>query len=195
MNMIEQYYDANPQYEWERLGTRHRTEYALTMLAFENTLPGPPASVLDIGGGPGRYALALARQGYGVSLLDLAQNNLDFARSQARAAGVTLVDYAHGNAVDLSAFRTASFDVALLMGPLYHLTAQADRQSAISEALRVLKPGGIIAAAFVTRYAPIRELARRNPGWIVEQQAALNQVLDTGVLLPVPGIRFTDAYL
>jgi S-adenosylmethionine-dependent methyltransferase len=195
MNVIERYYDADPQLEWDRLGSRHRTEFALTMLAFEEHLPKPPAKVLDIGGGPGRYAIALAQQGYCVTLCDLSQNSLHFARAKAREAGVSLADIVHGNAVDLSAFESASFDIVLLMGPLYHLTDAACRQAAIHEALRVLKPGGIIAAAFVTRYAPIRELARRNPSWILEQPAALNPVLETGVLLPVPGIRFTDAYL
>ncbi len=59
MNEIEAFYDENAQYEWERL-ERHRTEFAVTLRALKDYLPPAPAKILDVGGGPGRYAIALA---------------------------------------------------------------------------------------------------------------------------------------
>jgi ubiquinone/menaquinone biosynthesis C-methylase UbiE len=193
MNRVEHYYDEHTLNEWERLGVRHRTEFAVTMCAFADHLPKPPARVLDIGGGPGRYSIALAQQGYAVTLLDLSQANLDFARDRASEAGVQLVDLVHGNALDLSIYPDASFDVVLLMGPLYHLVCEADRHTVLREAARVLRPGGVIACAFLSRYATIREVARANPALIVEQADVLERVLKEGVL-EIEG-NFTTAYL
>jgi S-adenosylmethionine-dependent methyltransferase len=99
----------------------------------------------------------------------------------------------HGNALDLSMFPAACFDVVLLMGPLYHLVSEADRHTALRESRRVLKPGGVIACSFITRYATIREVARTNPALIVEQKDMLRRVLEAGVLA-IEG-NFTTAYL
>ncbi len=193
MNTIEQFYDTYVQSEWERLGVRHKTEFAVTLLAFAEYLPKPPAAVLDVGGGPGRYAIELARQGYGVSLLDLSANNLSWAREKALEAGVTLQSTTQGNAVDLSAFQAGSFDVVLLMGPLYHLIAEEERHTALEETSRVLKPGGVLCASFITRYAPLRDAAKRHPTWIVERADDTERLLSSGVLAQ-PDERFTDAY-
>jgi S-adenosylmethionine-dependent methyltransferase len=193
VSVVEQYYDANTQHEWERLSKRHPIEFAVTLRAFAEYLPQPPARVIDVGGGPGRYAIALAQQGYEVTLLDLAQNNLSFARARAQEADVELASYVHGNALDLSTFPEAGYDVVLLMGPLYHLTAEADRCRAVREALRVLKPGGVLCAAFITRYAAVRDAAKRVPAWICERAEDLRQLLQTGVLANHDG-GFTLSY-
>jgi 2-polyprenyl-3-methyl-5-hydroxy-6-metoxy-1,4-benzoquinol methylase len=193
MSIVEGYYDANTQYEWERLGVRHRTEYAVTMRAFADYLPRTQATVLDIGGGPGRYAVALSQQGYEVSLLDLSENNLSWARAKAQEAGVTLAACARGNAVDLSAFHTENFDVVLLMGPLYHLVREEDCYIALSEAVRVLRPGGVLCVSFITRYAPLQDAAKRQPAWVVEHAEEIERILETGVLTDSWG-GFTDAY-
>ncbi len=161
MNIVEQYYDSCTQDEWERL-ERHRTEFAVTLKALEHFLPPPPATVLDVGGGPGRYSIALASQGYDVTLLDLSQANLQFAAERSREAGVTLAGIHHGNALDLSFLPSGSFDVALLMGPLYHLVTLRERMQAILEARRVLHECGSLAATFVTRFAPFREAVARD---------------------------------
>ena len=67
---IRNYYDQNPQYEWDRK-KRHRTEFAMTERALKEYLPLPPADILDCGGGPGRYTIELSRQGYQVTLFEL----------------------------------------------------------------------------------------------------------------------------
>jgi 2-polyprenyl-3-methyl-5-hydroxy-6-metoxy-1,4-benzoquinol methylase len=78
-----------------------------------------------VGGGPGRYAITLARQGYRVTLLDLSRENLRLAREKAHEAQVSLADVIHANAVDLSSLSSARYDAVLLKGPLYHLLSQS----------------------------------------------------------------------
>ncbi|MGD9100423.1 MAG: methyltransferase domain-containing protein [Anaerolineae bacterium] len=178
---ITYYYDQQPDYEWERL-ERHRTEFAVTLRALTEHLPPPPARVLDCGGGPGRYALELARRGYDVTLFDLSSENLRLAEQKASEAGLTLAAYEQGTATDLSRFSDEAFDAVLLMGPLYHLLESAARAETLAGAYRVLKPGGPLLAAFISRYAPLRYAAANEPHWPLEQPELLESILTTGVL-------------
>ena len=125
-DQIAAFYDQDPQHEWERM-ERHRTEFAVTLRALQEYLPPPPAAILDCGGGPGRYAIELARRGYAVILFDLSEGNLALARQKAEEAGVTLAGYEHGSALDLVRFADQTFDAVLLLGPLYHLVEEAER--------------------------------------------------------------------
>lgn len=180
---IAQYYDRQPEREWERL-ERHRTEFALTLRTLADHLPSPPARVLDCGGGPGRYAIELARRGYDVVLFDISTGNLRLAREKAVEAGVTLAAFEEGTATDLSRFPDGVFDAVLLMGPLYHLLREEERELALAEAHRVLTPGGALFAAFLSRYAVLRWAAAHEPAWPVENPQPLETLLTTGVLLP-----------
>jgi len=180
---IERAYDADPQREWARL-ERHRTEFALTMRALRQHLPTPPARVLDCGGGPGRYAIELAGLGYAVTLFDLSAECLRLAREKAAAAGVTLAAYAHGTATDLSRFTDASFAAVLLLGPLYHLLEENERHQALAEAYRVLQPGGVLFASFITRYAGLRWAAAEAPTWPLENRELTEFILASGQLPP-----------
>ena len=176
-------YDSDPEVEWVRLD-RHRTELALTLRAMDEHLPPPPARVLDCGGGPGRYAIELSKRGYEVLLFDLSLGNLSLARAKAGQASVTLAGVEHGTATDLGRFSDATFDVVLLMGPLYHLLEDAERRQALSEAWRVLKPGGQLYTAFITRYATMRYAAAREVNWILDELDTVQVGLETGVLPP-----------
>ncbi len=60
-----------------------------------------------------------------------------------------------GNACDLGCFEDNSFDVTLVLGPLYHLFDEEEKRKAISEALRVTKPGGLLYIAFIMNDAVI----------------------------------------
>ncbi|MCL6641953.1 MAG: class I SAM-dependent methyltransferase [Candidatus Bipolaricaulota bacterium] len=194
MNEVEAFYDRGAQYEWERL-EHHRTEFAVTLRALKDYLPPVPAKILDVGGGPGRYAIALAQLGYEVTLFDLSQSCLELAKQKAQEAGVKVAGFEHGDARDLSRFSDESFDSVLLMGPLYHLLIEEERRQAIREARRVLKPKGIIFAAFITRGAVIRWAAKEEPDWIIKHPQHLETLLSSGALRKRsddPG--FTSAY-
>lgn len=187
MSRVESFYDEHSEYEWERL-ERHRMEFSMNLRMLEEYLPKPPARVLDVGGGPGRYAIHLSQAGYEVTLLDLSANNLALARRKAGEANTTLAGVVHGNALDLGVFAPASFDAVLVMGPLYHLATHAERHQALRQAHRVLKPGGVAAVAFINRYARIRS---HQADWTVRNLHLIREELTTGRRL-VEG--FTDSW-
>jgi ubiquinone/menaquinone biosynthesis C-methylase UbiE len=128
-------------------------ELARTQELLQRFLPPPPAVVLDVGGGPGRYALWLARLGYTVHLIDALPLHVELAQ-QASAAQpeAPLASAAVGDARRLE-WADASAEAVLLMGPLYHLTEREDRLAALREALRVLRPGGVALAIGISRFA------------------------------------------
>ncbi len=88
MDEVQAFYDKNAQNEWDRLD-RHRTEFAVTLRALKDYLPHFPAEVLDVGGGPGQYSIALAKLGYQVTLLDLSEGCLQLAKKKAQETRVT----------------------------------------------------------------------------------------------------------
>jgi SAM-dependent methyltransferase len=118
-------------------------------------LPPPPAEVLDVGGGAGAYALWLAGAGYAVRLVDPVPLHVDQARleSETRTGG-RLAETLVGDARQLP-HADGSQDVVLLLGPLYHLTSRVDRLTALSEARRVLRPGGWLFAVGISRFASL----------------------------------------
>ena len=180
---VAQLYDSMPEREWARMN-RHRTEFYVTLRALREHLPPPPARVLDCGGGPGRYAVELAGWGYDVTLFDLSTANLELAREKAAEAGVTLAGVEQGTALDLARFADSSFEAVLLMGPLYHLFEVVERRRALAEARRVLKPGGPLFAAFISRYAAHRDAAFRYPTEPVDRPGLYERIEADGVLPP-----------
>ena len=172
---IAAYYDKGE--EAGRLGDWGRLEFARTMELLERYLPGPPAVVLDVGGAAGAYALPLARNGYEVHLVDPMELHVEQARAASDRA---LASARVGDARDIDV-GDASADAVLMLGPLYHLTERADRDRALAEAMRVLRPGGLLAAAAISRFAStIDGLARGfllQPGFerIVERDVAEGQ--------------------
>lgn len=176
---IGAYYDRGE--EQGRLQDWGRLEFLRTRELLGRFLPAPPATVLDVGGGAGAYALPLAAEGYEVHLVDPVALHVE----QARAASdgrpdASLASVAVGDARALP-FADASADVVLMLGPLYHLTDAADRALALREALRALRPGGLLAAAAITRFASTLDgVAQRfllEPGFeeIVERDLADGQ--------------------
>ena len=55
-----------------------------------------------------------------------------------------------GNCLDLYMYQDNTFDITLVLGPLYHLYDEEDIYKAINEAIRVTKTGGKIFIAFIT---------------------------------------------
>ncbi|MDX3196063.1 class I SAM-dependent methyltransferase, partial [Streptomyces sp. MN03-5084-2B] len=147
---LDAHYRTGPAEHTRLARTPHgRLEYLRTRELLRRFLPGR-ARVLDVGGGTGVHAEWLAADGHVVHLVDVVADHVAHART---LPGVTA---SVGDARGLS-FPDAAFDVVLLLGPLYHLVDRADRMRALAEARRVLRPGGVLAAAGISRYLSLLE--------------------------------------
>lgn len=141
---LKHYYEGYD--ENGRLVTRHgMVEYITTMNYIEKYLK-PGMRVLEIGAGTGRYSHALAQKGYAVDAVELLEHNIDiFKQNTVDGETVTITQ---GNATDLSMFDSNTYDITLLLGPMYHLFSKEEQQQALSEAIRVTKKGGVVFAAY-----------------------------------------------
>ena len=160
---IENHYGTG--YERSRLfpGGRPSLEFVRSVELLHRLLPAPPARLLDVGGGPGAYAGPLARCGYRVHLVDPLPLHVQQARQAAGTGLAAAFTAALGDARELSE-PGESQDAVVLFGPLYHLTEAAERRQALSEARRVLRPGGRLLAMAVCRFASL--LDGLYEGWL-----------------------------
>lgn len=135
-------------------GTRLTSLSAAGPVEFERTQSllrariAPSSRVIDIGGATGIHATWLAADGHEVVLVDPVPSQV------ARASAVGSFTAETGDARDLR-FDACSFDVALLFGPLYHLRSRPDRLRALREAVRVVRPGGLVFAAGISRFSAL----------------------------------------
>lgn len=131
--------------------SRHgQLEYATTV-EYIHRYTQSGARVLEIGAGTGRYSIALAKEGYKVTAVELVESNLKVLRKNS-SDFKDIVSY-QGDALNLERFEDNQFDVTLLFGPMYHLYDEEDVHKAIDEAIRVTKRDGIILVAFLSVYA------------------------------------------
>lgn len=150
MTELEKYY--NKFNEEKRLNSRYgQVEYRTSMKYIHKALETMEAGgntkeeiqILDIGAGTGKYAVALAKEGYSVTAIELVRYNLGILKKKG-----SNVDARQGNALNLSKLPENRYDVTLLFGPMYHLFSFADKVQALREAKRVTRPGGIIFVAY-----------------------------------------------
>lgn len=179
--------------EAERLKTpKGQLEFGRTCRLLERGLPPAPAQIADIGGGPGLYAEWLGQRGYSVHLFDPAPLHIEQASQR-------LAPYADCQAVQAEArqlpLADQSMDAVLLMGPLYHLVYAMERQQALREALRVLKPGGILFATAISRFAYLLDGLWRGHFNDPDFVASVREGLEDGRHFhPTSQSAFTTAY-
>lgn len=160
--------------ERSRLTTACRLEFLRTSELLARFLPPPPATVLDVGGGTGAYALPLRSAGHDVALIDPVPLHVE----QARAAGVQVATV--GDARSLAEFADDTFDVVMMLGPLYHLPDRVERLTALREAVRVVRPSGVILASVISRFAST--LDGLHAGFLLDErfEAIVREDLTTG---------------
>ncbi len=152
LESLTQFY-TNHCDEDSRLRSRHgMVEYLTTMRYVEKYLH-PGARIIEIGAGTGRYSHTLARMGYQVDAVELIQHNIDvFEQNTQPEENITV---RQGNALDLSAFADETYDITLLLGPMYHLFTVEEQKQSLAEAIRVTKKGGVVFAAYCNNDATV----------------------------------------
>jgi S-adenosylmethionine-dependent methyltransferase len=171
-------YDRSVEEEDSRL-VLHQLEYDLTWRYLARYLP-TAGSILEIGAGTGRYTLALCRRGYAVTAVDLSTALLERCHLRLEAEGLhRQVQLVVADARDLHAVSNTAFDAVLLMGPLYHLVFEEDRQQAIRQATDRLRSGGLLFSTHLSRLGVLGDLLRRMPEWI-ERGEEVRSLLDHG---------------
>lgn len=152
-NELQSILDFYAEYnEKDRLASGEgKLEYLRTWELLERYLPEAPATLLDIGGATGVYAFPLSERGYKVHLIDVVPLHIQQAKDISNEKGVSLEQIEVGDARSLP-LADESIDAVLMLGPLYHLPDAEERRKAIKEAFRVLRPGGVLFAAGISRF-------------------------------------------
>ena len=195
---VRKYYDSFGEREWLRLTNPNdgAVEWLVNSHTITKYLPPSPVRILDIGGGPGRYAIWLAKMGYDVVLADISPELIAIAKTKIVESGLgDKVETTVADACDLSRWGDESFHAVLSMGPFYHLPEEADRIKAATEMLRVLKRGGTAFIALMPLYALIRRtLALQDENHHLKDQTWLEALLHSGHFSNDVSGRFDGGY-
>lgn len=197
MRSVRRYYSRSVRKEWGRFDVDpyHRVEFDTTWVFLKKYLP-KRGLVLDAGGGPGRYAVELARNGSEVVLFDIAPGNIAFAKKMFEKEGVAsrVRGVVEGSIVDLSRFRSGTFDAVLCLGgPLSHLLAEGERRRAMSELARVARRGAPVFISVMGRLAMLATELVEFPEEI--RLPLFKKIRDSGDYLGQGGFTATHFFL
>ena len=194
-DIVKDWYTKTARDEWKRLwrDPYHQIEFTITMHFLEKYLP-KKGLILDAGGGPGRYTIALANKDYDMVLLDITPKMLEIAKRKVKQAGVQekVEQIIEGSIVDLSMFADETFDgVLCLGGPLSHVLEEGGRVKAVKELIRVAKIGAPIFASVIGRIGVLKGIPLSYP-----QEMQYGRVhWETGDYIPeINGTGFTIAH-
>ncbi len=151
IDYLNSYYEQHD--EDGRLRSKHGLVEYLTTMCYIEKYVKKNDWILEIGAGTGRYSHTLAQQGYQVDAVELVEHNIEIFKSKTKIG--EKISITQGNALDLSAFADDTYDITLLLGPMYHLYSIEEQKKALSEAIRVTKPGGVVFAAYCGNDATI----------------------------------------
>lgn len=184
MNCVEEYY-AQYDEDTRFLRKSRQTEYLTTMRYIQKYL-FQGAQILEIGAGTGRYSLALAAQGYSVDAVELLPKHIALLKQKSKDNSNLRIF--KGNAVDLRFLHSNTYDIVLLLGPMYHLFNKADKLNALTEAIRVAKPNGVIFAAYCNNDTTIYNLFVQHQ---IQAYAESNRLTQDFHMKPLPELVFS----
>ena len=144
LKVLSEYYGNYD--EDNRLCSQHGSVEYLTTMRYIQKYLKPGMRVLEIGAATGRYSHTLARQGYRVDAVELVQHNIEIFKANTNPDEDVRIY--QGNAKKLDMLSDNTYDITLLLGPMYHLFTVSEQLQALSEAIRVTKKGGVIFAAY-----------------------------------------------
>lgn len=149
----------------------HKIEFITTTFVLDKLIHSN-SKILDVGAGTGRYSIYFAEKGHSVYALEYVPYNLCIIQDKLNKLNCKdNIEAAIGDGRDLTRFTDESFDVVLCMGPLYHLSTEEDRRICISECLRVLKKDGILALAYLNKYASFIYQFKSDKDFIKDQES------------------------
>lgn len=179
--VVQKYEEAD---ELGRLQSSLDTEvmYQIERLYIERFMPKHPnAAAIDVGGGPGRYAVEMARLGIPVLLVDITPKHIQQAIALAQSAGVTdrFLGFEVLDALDIGRLGGGRFDLAVCYGMLnYLLDRDIDLLNGIRE---ILVPGGCFLLSVMGLYGAIRSVWAAGSVTDAAYRARESSVLQTGV--------------
>ena len=137
--------------EYDEESRLDRSVQFATTMNYIHRYANSDSKILEVGAGTGRYSIVLAKEGFDVTAVELVEKNLEILRKNG--SGLGNLHSFQGDATNLKDFADSSFDVTLVLGPLYHLYDKDEVNRAIDEAIRVTKKGGVIMYAFISVFA------------------------------------------
>ncbi|HOP10406.1 MAG TPA: class I SAM-dependent methyltransferase [Oscillospiraceae bacterium] len=167
--VLTNYYNSYD--EDSRLLSRHGSVEFLTTVRYIEKYLRSGMKILEIGAGTGRYSHLFAHKGYTVDAVELIEHNIE--KFKINTLPDETVTITQGNAVDLSFIAQNTYDITLLLGPMYHLFADEDKKKALSEALRVTKPNGLLYVAYCMNEATIIQFGFQRGGILKEPYKTL----------------------
>ncbi|MGL4911799.1 MAG: class I SAM-dependent methyltransferase [Romboutsia sp.] len=174
---IKDYYDDYDEDNRLIKDNSHSIEFITTTTYLDKYI-SKGDKVLEVGAATGRYSFYFAENGCEVTALELSEKHVDIMKNKLTNTSLTM-EAIQGNALDLSSFEDETYDSILCLGPIYHLTKEEDRIKCIKECLRVLKPGGFIAVAYISKFAHFADMVKRNKEDI--NDIGLQNIVKTGV--------------
>ncbi|WP_274680669.1 class I SAM-dependent methyltransferase [Vibrio aestuarianus] len=157
----------------------------ITRIEFDTTLSvlepyiGPASNLTELGAATGRYSLHYAQQGINVTAVELVPELVEQLNNNAKRQSLSLSVH-EANAKDVSFIENDSQDIVLILGPLYHIQSKSDREAVLKEANRVLKPNGIVAIAYISRFFVAGLLAKMSNDLV--SPAVLSELNESGLV-------------
>ena len=160
MDKLERYYEKFN--EENRLKRKHgQVEFFVTMEYIKKYLKKfdlHSIKIADIGAGTGAYSVELSKMGYDITAVEYVKKNLNILRSKQANIKTFL-----GDAKNLTMINDNTFDITLLLGPIYHAINLHDKIKILSEAKRITKNNGVIFVAYyMNEYAVLLHGFRDN---------------------------------
>jgi SAM-dependent methyltransferase len=147
-----EYYDSGIEDERLSRNLCNRLEWETTLHILAPYIP-PSCHLLEVGAGYGHYSIHYSLLGHKVTAVELVPSQVAALKAKVARRQSGALEVYQGDARNLAMIGDASIDVVLCFGPLYHLQVEADRLQCLIECLRIAKPGGIVAIAYLSRFS------------------------------------------
>jgi ubiquinone/menaquinone biosynthesis C-methylase UbiE len=158
---VAAFFDDSGEKEWLRFQDGRTAPQSLAVhLEYLRRFVRSGDRVLDVGAGPGRFTIELARLGAEVVVADISAGQLDLNRAKVSEAGLDdqVVERVVADVTDLSRFDDGSFDAVVCYGgPLSYLVDRAEE--GVAELVRVTRPGGHVLVSVMSLIGTVTHFA------------------------------------